>query len=76
MLDLSKLRKLVESVGWPKATFLLCIALLASRTVTFEQCLILLLLAHVPEPSQKGEQRSLKKKVTRAFKLWGIIPKQ
>ena len=57
MLDLSKLRKLVESVGWPKATFLLCIALLASRTVTFEQCLILLLLSLITSRRDEEDQR-------------------
>ncbi len=72
MLDLRKLRELVEIVGWRKATFLLCIALLASRTVTFEQCLILLLLALAPELSRKSEKERLKKKakpLARSFKL-------
>jgi hypothetical protein len=45
MLDPRKVRSLVERLGWPRTAFLLSMALLASRIVTFEQCMILLLIA-------------------------------
>lgn len=45
MLDPRKVRSLVETLGWPRTAFLLSMALLASRIVTFEQCMILLLIA-------------------------------
>jgi hypothetical protein len=45
MLDPRKVRSLVETLGWPRTAFLLSLALLASRIVTFEQCMILVLIA-------------------------------
>jgi len=45
MLEPRKVRALVETLGWPRTVFLLSLALLASRIVTFEQCMILLLIA-------------------------------
>jgi hypothetical protein len=45
MLDPHKVRSLVTTLGWPRTAFLLSVALLASRIVTFEQCMILLLIA-------------------------------
>jgi hypothetical protein len=45
MFEPRRVRALVETLGWPRTVFLLSLALLASRTVTFEQCMILLLIA-------------------------------
>lgn len=70
MLDLRKLRELVEVVGWRKATFLLSIALLASKTVTFEQCLILLLIAQVPELSRQSREDKPKTRAKRLPRLF------
>jgi hypothetical protein len=53
MLDPHKIRSLVETVGWPRTAFLLSMALLASRIVTFEQCMILLLIALAPAFSER-----------------------
>jgi len=48
MLDPRKLGSLVQTIGWPRAAFLVCVALLASHIVTFEQGIILLLVALAP----------------------------
>jgi hypothetical protein len=53
MLDPRKVRSLVETLGWPRTAFLLSMALLASRIVTFEQCVILLLIALAPAFSKR-----------------------
>lgn len=45
MFEPRKVRALVETLGWPRTAFLLSLALLASRIVSFEQCLILLLIS-------------------------------
>jgi hypothetical protein len=57
MLDPRKVRSLVETVGWPRTAFLLSMALLAARIVTFEQCVILLLIALVPAFSKHPDKR-------------------
>ena len=53
MFDPRKVRALVETVGWPRTAFLLTLALPASRIVTFEQCVILLLIALAPALSKR-----------------------
>lgn len=53
MFNPRKVRALIETMGWPRTAFLLSLALLASRIVTFEQCMILLLIALAPALSKR-----------------------
>jgi hypothetical protein len=57
MFDPRKVRSLLETVGWPRTVFLLCTGLLASRIVTFEQCIILLLVALAPLFSRYSKKK-------------------
>ena len=60
MLDSEKIRSAVLMLGWPKAIYFACLLLLLRHVVTFDQCLILLLLAVAIDflPSHKSRRLS------------------
>lgn len=60
MFDPRKVRPLVETIGWPRTVFLLCIGLLVSRIITFEQSILLLLVALQPSFSRYPNKRNRK----------------
>jgi hypothetical protein len=49
MLDMEKIRKSVAALGWPKAAYSACLVLLVAHVISFDQCLVLLLIALVVE---------------------------
>jgi hypothetical protein len=42
MWDPAKIRAAVLALGWPKASFCVCLVLLFRGIVTFDQCLLLI----------------------------------
>jgi hypothetical protein len=61
MPDLGKLKALVIGLGWPKASFVICLILLVRHLVTFQECLSLFLVAllfhFLPTDIQHGNTR-------------------
>jgi hypothetical protein len=47
MLDTDKIRKSVAVLGWPKAMYSVCLILLFTRVISFDQCLVLVFIAWV-----------------------------
>ena len=45
MLETNKIRAAVQALGWPKASYCVCLLLLFRGVVTFDQCLLLMLCA-------------------------------
>lgn len=45
MLEPNKIRAAVQALGWPKASYCVCLVLLVRGVVTFDQCLLLMLCA-------------------------------
>jgi hypothetical protein len=54
MFDTNKIRKSVAVLGWPKTMFSACLALLFTRIISFDQCLILVFLAWMLEAAPSG----------------------
>jgi hypothetical protein len=62
MLDMEKIRKSVAVLGWPKAIYSACLLLLVMHTVSFDQCLVLLLIALFLELAPFARNKAQKSK--------------
>lgn len=45
LLEANKIRSAVLALGWPKASYCICVLLLVRGIVTFDQCLLLIFSA-------------------------------
>jgi hypothetical protein len=67
MWELPKIRAVVLALGWPKASFCVCLFLLVRGVVTFDQCLLLILCGALVHflPARKGPDRARKQTMSR-----------
>jgi hypothetical protein len=71
--DFKNICSIIVAQGWPKAAYVLCLLLLIRRAVSFQECLILLMVAVMLEilPSKKQEPSKTNTQKTEQFRQAG-----